>query len=754
MTRTTVLAAILVAAAFAGASARAEPDFSADRIKAHVTFLADDLLEGREAGTRGHEIAARYVASQFALLGLKPGGRDGTLFRTGGTARIEPDRRTMPTVTLTRPGGTPVILKHGTRGRDPRARSPAAAVRLRAPLVFAGYGMEDATLGYDDYRGLDVKGKVAVVLLGSPKGMDSEIGAHLMHEQARVAAEHGAAGMILRQHPSHRRQCFRGSKGSHLRRSAADHLGAVRTASRSTRSYGLQASGLIDPNAAASLFDGAPSIARAGPRRGGQARRPANRIRAQIGGQIAVATKVRRFSSPEVIGIIEGADARLKNEYVALMAHADHIGIKRTGNGRPDQQRRARQRRRRRDADRSRARVHDGARTPAPVDPGRRNTAEEKGLLGAEYFAHYPTVPIERITAAIDLDMPMLLYDFTDVVAYGAGHSTLEGVFARAGAAMGVKLSPDPMPEQAIFVRSDHYPMVEMGVPAVMLATGMANGGEAAWGKFLSTNYHQPSDDLTQPIIWQAGAKFAEFNYRVVRDLADATTRRAVVREGLLRRSVRADSVEGHQAGAVAAVTRSVSDAGGPARRDSPPMQIVRVYDAERRPPNWTEIIRPGQFVAFAKHLDTDTPCDPSGMPFASADAVTCFIFDSLADARRFGQESVDRVPSMRVDVFESTGRSSPPLLTIVHPARVATLDGNARTARRNAIGALVLVLAAPILFWIDWAKYDGLLILPTILGINMIIIAARLIQLNGAHATAARERRARLAALGDDASR
>ena len=81
MTRTTVLAAILVAAAIAGASARAEPDFSADRIKAHVTFLADDLLEGREAGTRGHEIAARYVASQFALLGLKPGGRDGTTSR-------------------------------------------------------------------------------------------------------------------------------------------------------------------------------------------------------------------------------------------------------------------------------------------------------------------------------------------------------------------------------------------------------------------------------------------------------------------------------------------------------------------------------------------------------------------------------------------------------------------------------------------------------------------------------------------------
>ena len=133
-------------------------------------------------------------------------------------------------------------------------------------------------------------------------------------------------------------------------------------------------------------------------------------------------------------------------------------------------------------------------------------------------------MPIERITAAIDLDMPLLLYDFTDVVAYGATHSTLQGAFEAAGAAMGIKLSPDPMPEQAVFVRSDHYAMVKVGVPAVMLATGMANGGEAAWGKFLGGNYHQPSDDLSQPIVWSAGAKFSELNYRVVRALADADT--------------------------------------------------------------------------------------------------------------------------------------------------------------------------------------------------------------------------------------
>lgn len=105
--------------------------------------------------------------------------------------------------------------------------------------------------------------------------------------------------------------------------------------------------------------------------------------------------------------------------------------------------------------------------------------------------------PIERIVAAVDLDMPLLLYDFTDVVAYGGSHSTLDRAFREAGRAMGIELSPDPMPEQAIFVRSDHYPFAKQGVPAVMLATGMKNGG-------------------------QAGARFAELNYRAVRILADA----------------------------------------------------------------------------------------------------------------------------------------------------------------------------------------------------------------------------------------
>jgi Zn-dependent M28 family amino/carboxypeptidase len=517
MTKTTLAATLLTVALFTQSAPPAQPDFSAERIKAHVTFLADDLLEGREAGTRGHELAARYIASQFALLGLNPGGTSGDYLQAVDLLEAAPTGA-KPTLRLTTPQGVQT-LEHGGAVMI-RGPITGRAGFHSAPLVFVGYGMKDASLGYDDYAGVDVRGKIAVVLRGSPKGMDSEVGAHLQHEQARVAAEQGAAALLFVQ--------TRIDAGAVPWDRVVEYLTEPQTTwvrkdgTPFDPNYGLMAAGIVEPKAAAALFEGAAvSLAQILD----EADKPGGRPKGfalKSSARITVATKVRRFSSPEVIGVIEGSDARLKSEYVVLMGHADHIGIKpgtsgdRINNGALDNAAGV-------------ATLIEVARafTTDAKRPRRSilvvaNTAEEKGLLGAEYFAHYPTVPIERVTAAIDLDMPMLLYDFTDVVAYGAGHSTLESVFKKAGAAMSVTLSPDPMPEQAVFVRSDHYPMVKAGVPAVMLATGMANGGDAAWARFLSTNYHQPSDDLSQPILWKAGARFAEFNYRVVRELADA----------------------------------------------------------------------------------------------------------------------------------------------------------------------------------------------------------------------------------------
>ena len=180
-------------------------------------------------------------------------------------------------------------------------------------------------------------------------------------------------------------------------------------------------------------------------------------------------------------------------------------------------------------------------------------------------------------------------------------------------------------------------------------------------------------------------------------------------------------------------------------------MEVLRLYDPDRRPSSWTEIVRPGQFVAFSKHIDSGGPCDPSGRPFASTAEIACLLFDRLDEARGFCEERVLHAPSVRFDVYDSAGRTSPPLLTIVHPSRIATLDGNPRGMRMRKRAAIALTIGAFALFWFDYWKSAGLLILPTILGINMILIAARLIQLNASHAHAERERRERLAQAAAD---
>ena len=152
-------------------------------------------------------------------------------------------------------------------------------------------------------------------------------------------------------------------------------------------------------------------------------------------------------------------------------------------------------------------------------------TAEELGLLGSDYLAQYPVVPADQVVANVNLDMPILTYDFTDVVAFGAEHSTMGPLVASAAETEGLVLSPDPMPEQGVFTRSDHFSFVQQGVPAVFLKTGPGNGGLAADHSFRSTRYHRPNDDLSQTIDYAAGARFAAVNYAIARELADVPER-------------------------------------------------------------------------------------------------------------------------------------------------------------------------------------------------------------------------------------
>jgi Zn-dependent M28 family amino/carboxypeptidase len=148
-------------------------------------------------------------------------------------------------------------------------------------------------------------------------------------------------------------------------------------------------------------------------------------------------------------------------------------------------------------------------------------TNEESGLLGSDYLARNPVTGAGKVVAVVNFDMPVLTYRFTDVIAFGAENSTLGPVVAEAAGAAGIALSPDPVPEEGLFTRSDHYRFVQQGIPSLFLVTGRAGPGQAASTEFLTKHYHQPSDDLNLPFDWVAGAKFAEVNYYIVRAIAD-----------------------------------------------------------------------------------------------------------------------------------------------------------------------------------------------------------------------------------------
>jgi hypothetical protein len=517
-----LLLGVLASAQFCGiASAQpAEPTFTPERVRAHVAFLADDLLEGRDTGSRGHEIAARYVASQFEAFGLKPAGDEGTWYQRVTFQQTEPGAD-KGSVTITGPAGEMRFAHAGDVIVGLNPNEPK--VDLSASLVFVGYGLEDKRFRLNDYRGLDVKGKVVVTLRGFPKGMPSEEGAHLAATKEEFAQRHGAIGMLSvatlqadQAVPWARRLEYANDpEFAWVARDGRVHQDAP----------GIRAIAGLHGPAAQAVFTGAArslkSILSEADKSGVSPRGFALKTSVRI----QVDSRGQRVSSPNVIGVLPGSDPALADEYVVLSAHLDHLAMKAPVKDDPD-------------ADLISNGALDNAAgvatmlevaraaAAAPVKPRRSilflaTTAEEKGLLGADYFARHPTVPISKIVGDVDLDMPLLLYPFTDVIAFGAAHSSFGKLVAEAVAPMNIRLSPDPMPEQGIFTRSDHYMFVKQGVPAVFFVTGYANGGEKMWGEFLQGNYHSPKDDLKQKIDWDAGARFAEANYRVTRAMAD-----------------------------------------------------------------------------------------------------------------------------------------------------------------------------------------------------------------------------------------
>lgn len=506
------LSAAMVCPSSISAQQTGDPSFTADAFRAHVEYLSDNLLEGRDTGTRGYDLAAKYVATRFQALGLKPGAGESwyqqvpfVLAELGAQA---------PRVTI---GG-----RTFTHGQEVLVGPSALEQQqnVEAPVVFAGYGLDSPANGLNDYRGLDVRGKIVAVLSGTPVGTPSEMGAHLNADKARMAEARGAVGMITipTRQDSERRPWAR-----RVELSKGPAMAWVGTDGRPfSRAPGIRVGATLDTPAAEALFAGArrplATVLDEAAREGGKPRGFALKPTARIERQSAHS----RVTSPNVLAILPGSDPALANEYVVLMAHLDHEGV---------------------DPDLQGDKIYNGAMDnasgtatllevaramAASPDRPRRSilfaavTAEEDGLLGSEYLARNPVVGGGQVVGVVNLDMPVLLYDFQDVIAFGSDHSTLGPIVSRAVAQANVALTPDPLPQEGLFTRSDHYRFVQAGIPSVFLMTGFGGEGGNRFRDFLATHYHKPSDQTDLPFDWNAGAKFARINYLIAREIANA----------------------------------------------------------------------------------------------------------------------------------------------------------------------------------------------------------------------------------------
>ncbi|GAA0738389.1 M20/M25/M40 family metallo-hydrolase [Sphingomonas japonica] len=519
--KSALLALPLVALTLAPAAAQQTASPEEAELKAHIAYLSSDAMAGRAPFTPQYRTAADYVAKQFAAAGAVAGGEDDSFFQPVPLVRVVPDGR--GTMELGR-GGKTTALVFGEDFVSLGSPLPGKSA-VTGDVVFAGYGVVDAGSGIDDYAGLDVSGRIVAVLGGAPKGLHSEVAAHFgsLQAKAMLAAARGAKGVLVLIPPAQEKKMSVSRLLAQWERGATTWAkdGVPATSTRDTPLVGF-----MGATGARKLFAGSPldleAIAAAA-----EAGTPVPR--GPLGTSLSVAQKFTvqpLGTSDNVVGVIEGSDPALKDEYVVLSAHLDHIGVDEDAKPGADA-------------------INNGAMDNALgvgslievarefQRSGKRPrrsvmllavTAEEIGLLGSDYFARNPTVPRQSLVAEINLDMPVMTFDFVDLVALGGDRSSIGPVAAKVAGDLGFKLVPDPSPELAFFVRTDHYSFVKQGVPSISLDTGPGGPGQAAITDFLEKHYHQPSDEVGL-IDMSAARDFVRVNYGIARAIADADAR-------------------------------------------------------------------------------------------------------------------------------------------------------------------------------------------------------------------------------------
>lgn len=494
-----------------------------EAIAAHMRFLADDLLEGRAAATRGYDLAAEYLAAQYEAIGLEPGAN-------GGYFQMVPFRRataqSSSTVVIRDPSGSETVLRNFedflTQGDTLRTDA-----RSSARVVFAGFGVTAPERKHDDYASIDARGKIVVVLSGAPSRFPSTLRAHhsSSHMKAVNAAAHGAAGLL--------------TVGTREYEASSKWPRAVRN-SKLGSLYWLVPGGTphdvpaletaqvrLNHKAAEILFRGSKRTLQEVLDKADRDETESFEIPGTV--DILLNNTHELVQSANVIGLLRGSDPVLRDEYLVYSSHLDHIGITdpvdgdSINNGAFDNASGI-------------ATMLEIARAFALGKRPRRSilfvstTAEEKGLKGADYFANNPPVPADKIVANINIDQIVMLEPTRDLVVYGAEHSSLGAVAGRVGRKLKIELSPDPIPDETIFVRSDQYPFIKKGIPAVFIVAGYKPLDPKvnlvkAWREWSAARYHSPSDDMQQPMAFDVAVSLGRFAWMMGAEVANQTVR-------------------------------------------------------------------------------------------------------------------------------------------------------------------------------------------------------------------------------------
>jgi len=468
----------------------------------HVKFLADDKLEGRDTGSRGEREAEKYAVEQLKKAGAEPAGVDGFYQPVKFVSRriVETDSR----LTLVRDGKRePLAL-----GEDSYISTRVMpAPEVSAGLVFVGYGLKIPESNYDDFAGLDLKGKIAVIFSGSPAEIPGALASHYqtMAERWKALHEAGAVGVVTLINPA--------SMDIPWSRIALNrnHPAMELDYPEFDETEGDKLAVTMNPASAEKLFAGSghsfSEIAALG-----RDRLPMPHFALTASIEAKTKVEVTRVESANIVAKLPGSDAALKNEYIVLSAHIDHVGIGEPING---------------------DRIYNGA-----MDNGsgsalvldmaesfkehpeklRRSillvlvTGEEKGLLGSKYFAAHPTVPAKSIVAEVNVDMFLPIMPLKVLTVEGLAESDLGDEAREVAQALGVKVQPDPEPLRNIFIRSDQYNFIRHGVPSVMMDVRAEPGTPEVkiFKDWLTERYHAPSDDVNQPVDMATAAKYEE----------------------------------------------------------------------------------------------------------------------------------------------------------------------------------------------------------------------------------------------------